>query len=163
MMFTEEGVDYASAPMHLVWQEDLQWIEDRKQCLEEDGRLCKSTGLEILAEFQFKGCYPAVLNQLNSLIKYVKENPYTESDRLSVIERRSRYDDYWLYKEDSYSNLIHSSIREHRLKDKDNLSSVECDELVSSHIKHIADIMVAKSSRDANLHDKKECVCYCND
>jgi hypothetical protein len=147
MVYNENGeVDVMATPIKELWKDDIEWIENRIFFLEQEGRLCRGTGEEVIAEFGFKGNYDDVLRQLKELLETVNNNPYIETDKFEIRDRMIKYAEYKQSHRDIYMDKAKDAMKKKTMEG----------------ITEAVQISHAKRKLHDLLHEKKECICFLN-
>jgi hypothetical protein len=141
-----EGLDIRSCPILELWRDDVETLETQLELLVSEERLCAGTGEEVIAEHGFRGDFNAVVNQMRNLLEMIKAKPYTESDRMQVLQRYERYATYMNNRKEAYEEAISECVKKHTI---DGL--MEASRYAESY----------HQLKDT-LHNKKECICFTN-
>jgi len=145
-MKTIEGViDYKKDSLEKITKHEINRVEELLSRLDEETLLCSDVGAEAVAEYEFKGDLEAVKTQLRNLLNLYKKRPVVEEERLMLMVHADR--------------LLAHRIRERKdFYSKQSREKLGINEGIEESMKYIN----AGKERKRVLHEKKECLCYCN-
>jgi hypothetical protein len=136
--------NYDSDPLEKIRQAEIKRIQFLFDELKQSGKLCSSTGKDILVEFGFKGNLNQVLEQMLIVIALYKNNAFIEADRTRLNDNLTKLAIYHQNQKDEFYKV---KWREQYLK---------------GDIANGMKFLDAMTNRDETLHNKKECECYVN-
>lgn len=144
-------LDLDSDPIEIIHKYCLNRLEAIYEVMYEEDTLCADVGELVVAEFQFRGNREAVLAELYRLIQLRKRIPYCEMDRAVLKDQFHRYR---LAKKTQQNTPSRVELRKLNTK---------IWEVHSEEIYRQIDVLKSKiAATKTTLHQKKECICFCN-
>ena len=145
MDITPIHVDFITGDLEDLKIAEINRHRSNLEGLIEDGKLCCDDGRFIVAEFGFKGDTQAVIEQMEAHIENLETNGIKDTDRVPMQE--------------AYMNACDSfAIENDETGDNDNFKEA----LKSGDITLAMNFLDNSLNRRKQIHDKKECLCYCN-
>jgi len=142
MDITPINLDYLSRSLEDITEGEIVRLELMVEELKTSGRLCSETGRELVAEFGYKGNLDEVIQQVEVTIKHIKDNGLSDIDRVELQERRIK----------GANALLDDSYFDYKFKEA----------MEKGDVKLMNELVENKANLHELLHEKKECLCYCN-
>jgi len=151
-------VDYMTSTTHDILSRLVPYYEQIREQMDMEGLLCEEAGQRIVFIFGFKGDFKSVRNQFTQIISVMKAKlelgrELEEKDRLFLLNCAER--DGAFIVDDPHRLATETNARE----ELDGMTSLSDMSLIIHNM--VAGLEKSRIYRK-QLHDRKQCLCYCN-
>ena len=138
-------LNYLTAPLEDIVKGELHRIGSSLASMQDDGKLCGEEGRFLISEFDFKGDFNSVVEQVEAYLEDLRTNGVTDSQRNTMKNRFELGCE--LYHEEQEEMESRSEFKE--------AMEVGDSQLMTT-------IATRNYALREDMHKRKECICYCN-